>query len=332
MGTTWVITCEFTSPVHLGEPGIGLERCGEHCPSDTLFSGLANAWALAFGRTDLEGLLAAFRDGNPPFRLSSAFPFSTEANEGKSRRVFYLPRPAIRPWPGEDRPPPWAQLKKEVRFVEVTLFRKWLDRQLVDQEHYDAIRGKPYERASKEQLLPRLRLDRVEGRSQLYFVGLRHFREGAGLYCFLDLKQPELEPKVRAAFEFLGERGLGGERAIGCGRFQPKFVTPEEAGLQEVLARPKSPSRYCLLSLSAPSQEEWKGIRAENLEGYRLVERGGFADSPFLTKPIDRKRCWMFAEGSVFKQEPTGMLLDVAPSSGAPHPIYRYGLAFAIAV
>jgi len=330
MGTTWVVKCEFTSPVHLGEPGIGLERCGEHCPSDTLFSGLANAWALAFGRTDLEGLLAAFRDGNPPFRLSSAFPFLTE----KGRQVFYLPRPVIRAWQKEEgsRSPTWARIPKEVRFVEITLFRKWLDRQLEDRQDYDTIRTKPYENASKEQLLPRLRLDRVEGRSQLYFVGLRHFREGAGLYCFLDLERPELELKVRAAFEFLGETGLGGERAIGCGKFRPKFLRPEEAGLQKVLTRSTSPSRYCLLSLYAPSQEEWKGIRADHLEGYRLVERGGFADSPFLTKPVDRKRCWMFAEGSVFKQEPKGTFLDVTPSRGAPHPIYRYGLAFAIAV
>lgn len=328
MGTIWVVTCEFSSPLHIGEPGIGLEGCQEYCPSDTLFSGLVNAWALAFGKRDVEEtLLRPFLAGSPPFRLSSAFPFTRGQGDGQPRR-FFLPRPATRPGP-EASVPLHSELKKDIRFVEAGLFRLWLAGRLERPEDYETIQQKPYEPG--KQLLPRLRLDRGEGRSQLYFVGRRYFAPGAGLYCFLEIERPEVETGVRTAFEILGEQGLGGERAVGCGRFRPQFLTPQETGLQEILNRPASPCAYCLLSLYAPSDAEWRDITLDDLESYRLVERGGFVDSPFLMTPGRRKRSWMLQEGSILRREPQGMLLDVTPSGYASHRVYRYGLGFSIA-
>ena len=59
-------------------------------------------------------------------------------------------------------------------------------------------------------------------------------------------------PKLRAAFELLGEMGVGGERTYGLGRFTVEIVQADAAW--QVLEQETGP-RYLTLSLSCPNAE-----------------------------------------------------------------------------
>lgn len=66
----------FHSGVHLGRRGINLEERSLTIPSDTLYAALINAWGKAGG--DIAEFTAPFEQGDPPFTLTSTFPFAGE--------------------------------------------------------------------------------------------------------------------------------------------------------------------------------------------------------------------------------------------------------------
>ena len=72
-------------PFHFGQRGVGIEETEPLARSDTIFSALCHNWLMLYGEKELEALLARFLDGDPPFLLSSAFPYAGE--------VYFLPRP-----------------------------------------------------------------------------------------------------------------------------------------------------------------------------------------------------------------------------------------------
>ncbi len=62
-------------PYHIGEREGWLEGTKHHVPSDTLFSALGHCYLLLYGQKELDTLLTSFREKDPPFLISSAFPY-----------------------------------------------------------------------------------------------------------------------------------------------------------------------------------------------------------------------------------------------------------------
>jgi CRISPR-associated protein Csm4 len=291
---------------------------------------------MLFGPADLEALLTALRHDNAkPLRLSSAFPYTATG-------LYYLPRPYNYPSVSPDEGSR-SSVNKQVRFIPHGFFHKWLQHQITAEEaiqlNHELCHG-PQDKggAFQEILRPRLRLDRVESRSQLYHCGLVQFYDGAGLYCLVELEDNDLLWKLQAAFELLGESGLGGERSLGCGRFTPHIGPLPQAFDDLYRAQATAPER-CLLSMYYPTRSELQRLgvsgTTDRFTAYMLVERGGFVDSAALQNPARRLPCRMFAEGSVFNRnlQLDGTLADVTPGGQfryRVHAVYRYGLAFAI--
>ncbi len=96
---TLLVKLKFRAPVHLGEVGIGVEETSTYACSDTLFSGLCHAWKLAYGEPALVELLDQFKsikDEEPPFLISSAFPYLCE---GEKKYFFFpVPLPLLHQW------------------------------------------------------------------------------------------------------------------------------------------------------------------------------------------------------------------------------------------
>ena len=59
---------------HFGLRGLEQEDSAPHCPSDTLFAALVATLADLEGPEGVEAFAAPFKDGQPPFLLSSVFP------------------------------------------------------------------------------------------------------------------------------------------------------------------------------------------------------------------------------------------------------------------
>src|SRR5438128_1795525 len=110
----------FSSPLHLGDLGIGLENVGVFAHSDTLFSALCHAYADLFGEAETKDMLGAFADGEPPFRLSSAFPFVGD--------TYFFPKPALPPpdFTNAETRTEHAKDVKSASFVPQEIFDQWI--------------------------------------------------------------------------------------------------------------------------------------------------------------------------------------------------------------
>ena len=97
MGELKIVKLRFMSSLHLGPdvPGIGIEDSLSIAHSDTVFSCLINAYAQLHSGDPkvVDKLLAPFHKGNPPFRISSAFPFQKLESDVR----YYLPKPLVDP-------------------------------------------------------------------------------------------------------------------------------------------------------------------------------------------------------------------------------------------
>lgn len=321
-----------TSPLHLGEHGIGLEETAEFIHSDTLFGGLCFAWAELFGVGALEKLLAGFVAGRPDFLISSAFP--------RLGSVRLFPRPML-PLPAGEAA---AEELKDVRWVSESLFLAWLRGEDLTAEADPAnILGEEVWVSGRERtglprphagpywtvdIVPRVVLDRVTSASNLYYVGQLRFGPDCGLCCLVMARRDEVYDQVRAALEVLGELGLGGERGLGLGGF-----TVEDAG---PWVNPTGGRRFVTLSLYHPTPAELeRGVLGPGA-AYRLVIRSGWIASAAWP---GRRRKWvrLITEGSVLAGNGDGFygdLADVTPPERVPgaHPVYRYGYAFPVGV
>ncbi len=283
------------------EHDISLSETLPTIPADTIFSALVQAW-VRLGE-DPDQWLNPFVLGEPPFLLTSCFPWA----EGQP----WFPKPlSFRPtveW-------------KDIAFLPEPLFFRVAKG--------EKVQAKPHElrrRFWEVQELPRVSLDRLTLRSNLFAVARVRFAEGCGLWFGVAWLNPHLpcgKHQFRAAFERalqeLAETGVGGDRSVGYGRFQPEHVDdlpwpdprPEGVGV--------------LLSRLWPKEGELELLRKSWV--WRFTEVGGFARTS-EGGHVRRLRVRLVVEGSVVPAGIRGGLVDLAPPGLAPHPIWRYGLA-----
>lgn len=314
------VLLRFKGPVRFGEPGIGLERASTFCRSDTLFSAIVNAIASLEGPEEASRFVSSFDEGREHFRISSAFPFVG------GRR--FVKRPCLPPPFPEEAPAEVRKKLKEMAFVSLeTLRSAWVEGPPRDFGEFERMLDEDREALAKGlklSLAPRVQLDRAWLTSGLYHARALHFSQGAGLWFAVQAREESALTRLEAALRVLSEEGVGGERSCGMGAFEFQW---EEA---EIPSLPDSEEgAWLLLSLYWPNEEERKG-RPWTRGAYELVERRGWAFSPFVRREGRRKRVLMFSEGSVFVGgRPQGGMAEVTPPDwpqGA-HKVYRYGLA-----
>jgi CRISPR-associated protein Csm4 len=332
------------NPVHFGELGIGMEESGERVFSDTLFSAWVSSYARLFGGMAVEQLFARFPQHverspllEPPFRLSSTFIYHNE--------TYYLPRPIATPqgYPKDDLA--FAKEYKKLNYLPLKIWQRWYqgigftecdqaELKLkvnqaktsgeLEQEHtFDY--GKTFE----SQRLPKVSLDRTTRASNFYHVGFVQFQPEAGLYFLIHFPSDDLplEIELKAALEFLGEEGIGGERSSGAGRFTATWHDLDE--IWSGVVNFQQSNFYSLMSLL------WEHpFNPDYLQGarYALRERGGWIVSPVSGQQARRQTVQMFTEGSIFPQAIGGMLANVTPERFKAHQIYRSGISLSLPI
>ena len=316
--SVWCVRLSFTDRVHFGSLGVGLESVEEVLHSDSLYSALCHAWSARFGSNDLKALIDLFQH-DPPFLLSSAFPFLGE--------TFFLPKPMLPP-PGFEETVTRLKHGKEVKrttYLTREQFAAWVHKRTFSFEEMDETM-RSFQQVFHKDLIPRVALGRKDNRSEIFHVGVLRFARDAGLYFLVRLADEAVLPKLRAALSLLGEMGLGGERTYGLGRFTAQF---EHADSSWNFLDEKEGSRLLTLALFCPPASDLD--RVDETCSYGLMERKGWIHSPFTYRQLKRKTVVMFTVGSVFSYPMKGQVLDVTPTGWdveSSHPIYRFGLPF----
>lgn len=276
--------------------------------SDTLFSALVNQFVLLKHVNITE-----FDFQNPPFRISSVFPFFGS--------TFYLPKPM-----GVSSL--FMTTLKDFSFLPlpfiVSLASGDLKSISINQELED----------SKNLIysfrIPRTTVDRITAVANPYRPESWYIRDGGGLYFLLDVHNDSFMPVLETCIQLLGLNGLGSDRSTGHGIFTPEIILLDKTSEWTSLFNMKEykNSLYYSLSLCWPRDNNEAG----SAKYYRILSRKGWISSTSTFKQIKRRECKMFAEGSLFDTYVTGGVADVTPGNFTDHPVYRYGLGMMIAL
>ncbi|MEC4816688.1 MAG: type III-A CRISPR-associated RAMP protein Csm4 [Scytonema sp. PMC 1069.18] len=349
--STWkLVKLNFgRSPAHFGELGIGIEESSERVHSDTLFSACISTYARLFGKQEVEELLQQFlHQSPPPARMSSTFIYRQD-NEAIT---YYLPRPLAFPinYPqGEDLE--FFKTYKKLKYLPLEIWQRWYqgkgfqdsDRQeLIDQvngkSNGDLKRAGTFDYGKTHTIgqQPKIAVDRITRATNLYHTGFVQFEAGnrhSGLYFLLHFPKTDssLENNLHAAFNLLGEEGLGGERSSGAGRFEVEWLELPETW-QKVVDFSNPPVHHCLISLFWDKDASCLKKLITDQSSYETQERGGWISSPFSSRQLRRQFIRMFAEGSVFPENPQGQLADVTPKEFTTHSIYRSGISLTLPI
>lgn len=215
----------FQGGLHVGTRGVNLEEAGAHIPADTLFSALVVTWQLLGG--DPANFVAPFLAQDPPFLLTSAFPFAGAV------RFFPLPLDRRRLFSKAG----WSSIRergkslKSIRFLSQGLVERllagdpldtwlfpdaeqeepqtgvalqggilWLTKAEVaslpqamqnDKKRPRPLRSLRYQSVWKESRVPRVTVDRVNSASNIFHVGRVRFAPGCGLWFGVHWRTPD---------------------------------------------------------------------------------------------------------------------------------------------
>jgi len=338
----------------VGDP-FGGESVREFIPSDTLFAAMVALIAERGGPDAARAFVQPFAEpepGGPPFLLTGVFP-ALVPTDGPALRFF--PRPES--W--GLRMEAEARLRlRGLRWLSEGLFRLALENRAPQEADLHRLHEghvgmlKEEWRALPQRLRRLLPEDRplweVERRPA---VAVDRYGRGAALYRISAVRLPTDLPMggwiaiawnsradgpagsgrrwqewAEEVLRELGEGGLGGLRSRGGGAFR---IEPDPGGELPVGSGPAVVS----LARYLPAPEE---LQAGALEGdpaaYTLVEVGGWMRTPGLGPDRPRRTVTLLEAGAVIRaggRLPLGRVVDVRPP-GAPHPSWRYGLAFPI--
>lgn len=309
----------FKAPFHTGDRENFLDDTLSYIPSDTLFSAFCHSYLLLFGKTSLENLLKRFNTDVPPFQISSCFPYQ--------QNRFFLPMPldpSRIPAPAEDTP---FKKYKKVKFVEKSVFERLINEPSSKLKE-DDVTIPPLKKDSPvytKNIVPRIAVSRINnhpGENYFHF-GEIAFYDNCGLFFLAKFNNESEQKLFEATLNLMQDEGIGGNRTVGKGIFKYERMDNFEIKI------PQNNKGCVILSLYSPKETE-----IEHLKNgfYELIERKGYIYSPWI-QSFRKKSAILFVEGSVFRKQVYGQLLDVTPqihNETLPHRIYKYAFAFSI--
>jgi len=316
---TYIYKLKFKGPLQVFSDALSMGKPDVVVHSDTLFSAIVNSIVAIFGKIP-EDLFSS-----PRFFNSSAFPYSVNQ--------LFFPRPRVF-IPGSDQ-----SLSKKIKktgFVSEEIFESLLRGETIniseDNFHTGGFLsfGKLQNEVFTIQEIPRCRIKRTSGETEIFYSQRVRFAEDAGLFFLVRFPNPDFKSTVfDPALNYLSDTGIGGDRSVGNGQFE---FSCEEFDLQEIDENAKY---FTNLSLYCPTKDEiGKGIL--NNAKYSMIKRQNwiYSEGP---QPIRSKSVRMFIEGSVFGSVPEvrGKIVETTPQIAGEyidHSVYRSGLLFGVPV
>lgn len=313
--------------------------------SDTLFGALCWGYRHLFGESALVSLLESF-DSNPPFIISSCFPWIEYDDE----RVYFYPKPySFRVnWKNKKA----ANRFNKLKYIPEGLFRSITEGRLSsndlslqnnsrknfkgfeagedyiirngiaipkDLAEYGGVKALFEKSEVPGNAINRLSMSTEEN---LYFREEFFPVKDTGIFFLIDGGSKELE-RVKASLNYLKDRGLGGKISIGKGQFDVQY------GEEDIRFQPPEDS-FVTLSLYQPTRDELSSFNGNNV-CYEPVIRKGKVENAFIqTKNPWKDKLLMFSEGSVFPASGKNYYGSCPVVREKPFQIRHYAYAFPV--
>jgi CRISPR-associated protein Csm4 len=344
-----LLRCRDGVQFHLGERS--LEDTSELVHADTIFSALANVYALAYDAA--AEWVNHIQDGR--IHISSAM-HCLELS-WRPEPVFFVPRPPFR-YGGAAAEPTAAKRIRRIRYVSAGLLAEIRSAVIpasdpeevpvcaldllafpVIGERYACTEAElaplkpgevPQLPLTETVMLPRVQVRTPTVEDNYYhaagFTFVPPVLEGGRRIRghFYVLVEHTLDPgdweRFLACLRLLADEGIGGERSAGYGWFQDVELLPSPFPV----AWPGGGMNLSLAPV-VPSDDEEFG-RAVH---YELFVRGGGSLGERGDARAHRRRVRMMREGALFLGPVRGRLVDVSPElNPRPHSLLRCGLNF----
>lgn len=310
--------------------------------SDTLFGAICWAVRWLAGEPALVRWLERFAVSDPPFLVSSTFPFA----DTSTGPLAYLPLPvAVTSVPSGDL----GTLEREVakrlrrkRFVSAPLFSEIIQGRLGGPGLAELVKDEPRDRIENECLgraadpLPDLRVAEVWRNAgdrlswtvggDALFVSRRVGVIGGGL-AFLIRAQRDVAETLQGAIRFMADRGIGGDASIGSGACHVEFGQPEP------FTEPVEAEALVTLSLWHPSEADLAHLsRNRHRCAYALEKRRGRIENMYVqTSDVWKQALLHLGEGSVVPVDGDRLVYGSAPRvKDRPFPVRHYGFAYPV--
>ena len=313
------------APFHAGLGG-ELSESAETIPSDTLWGALCDTAHFIKRGESLFGNL-------PSIRVSSVFP--------RCGRTRFLPMPFLPVGQRSanadaDSPDDPAQGKKwkKVKYVSEAVFDTLVQGLQPPQPSRadgflatDGESARLPETIIENAVIPANTLDRLTNNASPWQRAEVSYNtaEGCGSWFLVSVDEKQGET-VTELVTTLGERGIGGERSAGRGRFQVEKYPDLYTGPLALEAG--NHSWFITLSRYLPTKEEVDRGLLDNA-AYNTVVRGGFCGG------FRKRKMRLCLEGGAFRADimppPYGKVKNVAPEawkSRDGHPLWLCGMAF----
>lgn len=327
--------------------------------SDTLWGMLLVALRTLYSEQKVLQILRACEHGEPPFIISSAFPFALQ----NGVRTHYFPTPMFRlkhdsikrVMSASERQMVMESMTtakkfKKEKFIPENIFQQLVMGERSAKEYFEQFIVEQKEKKNKntipsdkqkqdekeKQLYKRAQTDVLHvsidrltgttaldenGKGQLFYTH-EYFVRNGGIY-FLVQGDVEL---ILPALRFLQHFGFGGDNSIGKGVFTV------EVG-EFSLKIPENPTHHIVLSLYSPTKDELTVYRSsEQYVGYDIeIRRGKIGTHFYNTGKYNKNAVAQFTEGSLFpfiKKEYLGTMHTVYEDASIN--VRHNGFAFAV--
>ena len=324
-----VIYFEFNQPLHISNARADYGISERIIHSDTLYAAIMQSWAI-LGKSE-------WINEKPDFTLSSLFPFTTN----KATKVHFFAKPFFQAntEKTQERSEDAKKFKK-IKYVDAFHFERYLNKQIIS-SGTDSVKGsyQTNEAIDKDFLTsdiqPRIKRPRNEQEDSVPFYTERlFFKEGSGMFCFVQYDDELAKKRVKVALELLADNGIGTDRAVGNGRFKLDFgqISLELADNTEFAMN---------MSLFCPeSKIDLQEMLSDSNARYDMIKRGGWISEPHNT--YRKRSVYMFREGSLFRIPnknafSKGNTINLQPDNSIlpqkiENPIWRVGKALFLPV
>ena len=291
--------------------------------SDTLFGAILYSISELYPNK-VDELLDSFKKGEPPFVLTSTFPFIYSQDE----KVRFYPKLILNnKKSNEVKNRDILKEFKKIEYFEEEIFFKLINGEISENEilnNFDSyyksgnlLMGKEYsiDNSQKSNILPNNSVNRLTNETEGIFYSEGDNFMNRGLFFFVEFYNKEYEPVLKGAIKFLKDRGFGRDISTGKGQFVYEI---EDVNLND-LAGNSDGGNFITLSRFIPINEDLK--RINEYSSYEIDSKRGRSASGEIRKEVK-----FFKEGSTFPdyQKFYGKIVD----SGKINPAVEYGFAF----
>ena len=288
--------------------------------SDTIFGAITYSYSILYPE-NIDKYIEDFNN-NPPFLLSSAFPYANINN----KKIRFYPKIITENKTQVDNIENLKKFKK-INYLEEKIFLKFINGEITTKEiieNYDnyyhindlLMTNNPTTQIKySNNIIPNNTINRLDNTSEGIFYSEGTEFKNMGLFFELEFKNPKYKKQVLNCIKFLKDRGFGKDISTGKGQFA--YETSEEK-LNITYINTKY---FITLSRYIPTKDELNEIK--NNSKYEIVSKQGRSKNGEI-----RKKIRFFKEGSIFKnnKEKYGQIID----SGKQNPSLEYGYAYKI--